>query len=68
MAILMRRAVLVVLTVIVPFLLTYLLYAGSQYLLTATSRTIDPQILWYASGAELLAFLFVAVLEAKSRW
>jgi hypothetical protein len=64
----MRRTVLIVLTVTVPFLLTYLLDLGSQYLLTATSRTIDPQILRYASGAELLAFFFVAVLEAKSRW
>jgi hypothetical protein len=68
MAILMRRAVLVVLTVTVPFLLTYLLYLGSQYLLAATNRTIDPQLLRLASATELLAFFLVAVLEARSRW
>jgi hypothetical protein len=51
-----------------PFLLTGALYVGTRLLLNATSRTIDPQILWYAAAVELLVFFFVGVLEVKDRW
>jgi hypothetical protein len=63
-----RRAVLIVLLLAVPFLLTWLLYRGSLYLLYATNRVIDPKILWYAGIAELLAFFLVGIMEVKDRW
>ncbi len=63
-----RRAVLIVLLLAIPPLLTGLLYFASTYLLNATSRTIDPQILQYATVIELLAFYFVAALEVRARW
>ena len=68
MPILVRRAVLVALLVTVPFLLTWLVYLGSTYLLAATSRTIDPHILIFASAIEMLVFFLVAILEVKDRW
>lgn len=68
MAAVLRRTIIVLLVVTVPFLLTALLYAGSKYLLQATSRVIDPQILWYAGAVELLAFFLVGCMEAKDRW
>lgn len=63
-----RRISLLAFLLAVPFLLTWLLYRVSTYVLYATSRTIDPQILWYAAVVELLAFFFVAAMEVKDRW
>lgn len=64
----MRRTLLVVGAVIVPFAITAVLYVATLFLLAATSRTIDPQILQWAAVAEFAAFLFLMLLEVKSRW
>jgi hypothetical protein len=63
-----RRLSLLGFVVLVPPLLTALLYAASVVLLHATRRMIDPQVLWYAAAIELPVFFFFAVLEAKNRW
>ncbi len=63
-----RRVALIVLLVAAPLLLTRLVYVGSKWLLAATSRTIDPQILWYAAIVEFLTFFAIAALEVKDRW
>jgi hypothetical protein len=64
----LRRALLVIFVLIVPPLLTGLLYWGTNALLAATNRVIDPQILRAAAAIECIVFLLVAVLEAKDRW
>lgn len=64
----MRRTLLIVGAVAVPSAITALLYIVTLFLLTATSRTIDPQILQWAAAAEFTAFLFLMLLEVKSRW
>lgn len=64
----MRRTLLIVGAVAVPSAITALLYIATLFLLTATSRTIDPQILQWAAAAEFTAFLFLMLLEVKSRW
>lgn len=51
-----------------PPLLTALLYWGTGALLAATNRVIDPEIVRVAAAVELVAFFFVAILEAKDRW
>jgi hypothetical protein len=63
-----RRTILLAVLVLAPPLLTGLTYLASKYLLAATSRTIDPRILWYAAMVELLALFLVAVMEVKDRW
>ena len=63
-----RRLSLLGFIVIVPPLMTAVLYAASVALLQATHRMIDPQVLWYAAAIELPVFLVFAVLEAKNRW
>jgi hypothetical protein len=68
MPVFVRRTFLLAMLFAVPPLLTWLLYFASTYLLNATSRTIDPQILFYAAIFEMLAFFFVAVLEVRARW
>jgi hypothetical protein len=68
MGVCVRRTVLLVSLIVAPPLLTGLLYFASNYLLTATSRTIEPHVLLYASVIELLAFFFVAALEVRARW
>jgi len=65
----LRRAILIAsLAAAAPAGLTALLYFASKLLLYETSRTIDPHILWYAGGAEFLAFFYVGILEVKGRW
>jgi hypothetical protein len=59
---------LVIFVLIVPPLLTGLLYWGTNALLAATNRVIDPQILEAAAAVEFIVFLLVAILEAKDRW
>ena len=68
MPVYVRRTLLIALLFVVPPLLTWLLYFASTYLLYATSRTIDPHVLFYAAILEMLAFFFVAVLEVRARW
>jgi hypothetical protein len=64
----LKRLLLVIFVLAAPPLLTALLYWGTGALLAATNRVIDPGIIRLAAGVEFMAFLFVAVLEAKDRW
>ena len=64
----LRRFSLFLFVLVVPPLMTAILYVVSVSLLHATSRVIDPNILWYAAAIELPIFLFFALLEAKNRW
>ena len=64
----LRRFSLVGFVLVAPPLLTGLFYVGSQFLLRATSRTIEPQVLWYAAAIELPVFFVFAVLEVWNRW
>lgn len=63
-----RRFFLVMYVLLAPPLLTAGLYYGSKYLLAATNRTIDPQVLNYAACIEIVVFLLAVLSEAKSRW
>lgn len=63
-----KRIFLLLFVLAAPPLLTAGLYVGSQYLLRATNRTIDPKVLTYAAVIELAVFFWVAILEAKARW
>ena len=64
----LKRVLLVIFVLVGPPMLTALLYWGTGALLTATNRVIDPEIVRLAAGVEFMAFLLVAVLEAKDRW
>ena len=64
----LKRLLLVIFVLAAPMILTGLLYLGTNALLAATNRVIDPQIVQYAAAAEFAVFLFIAALEARSRW
>lgn len=64
----LKRLLLVIFVLGVPPLLTVLLYWGTNALLAATNRVIDPEILKGAAAVEFIVFLLVAMLEAKDRW
>jgi hypothetical protein len=64
----LKRLLLVIFVLVGPPLLTALLYWGTGALLIGTNRVIDPEIVRLAAGVEFMAFLLVAVLEAKDRW
>ena len=64
----LRRVWLLVFVLVAPPLTTAILYAASQFLIHATNRIIEPEILWYAAAIELPVFFVFAVLEAKNRW
>ena len=64
----LKRVLLVIFVLMAPPLLTTLLYWGTGALLIATNRVIDPETIRLAAGVEFMAFLLVAVLEAKDRW
>lgn len=64
----MRRFVLILFVLVAPAAMTAAMYYGTQYLLTATSRTIDPQVIQYAAIVEFVVFTWVAILEARARW
>ena len=64
----LKRALLVIFVLLGPVLLTALLWWGTNALLAATNRVIDPQILRAAAILELIVFFLVAALEAKDRW
>ncbi len=64
----MRRFLLVIFLVAGPLLMTAAMYIGSLFLLHATNRIINPQVLYDAAAIEFPIFLFVAVLEVKNRW
>jgi hypothetical protein len=64
----LRRLLLVIFVLVVPPLLTGLLYLGTGALLAATNRVIDPEFIRYAAAIEFVVFFFIAVLEVKGRW
>ncbi len=64
----LKRVVLVIFVLVAPVILAGLLYYGTVALLAATNRVIDPNIITYAAVVEFAAFLFIAILEARSRW
>jgi hypothetical protein len=63
-----RRLVLIIVVLAVPPVLTAALYYGTQYALAASHKMVDPQILYYATIAELVAFFLVMLLELRARW
>ena len=63
-----RRLLLIVLMFAVPAVVTAAIYVLSIFLLQATNRTIEPQVLHYAAIVEYAAFLFLAFLEVRNRW
>jgi hypothetical protein len=64
----LKRLLLVIFVLVVPGLLTAVLYVAANALLAATNRVIDAQILQDAAIIEFVVFFFVAILEARSRW
>jgi hypothetical protein len=64
----LRRLLLIVITLAVPVVLTAALYAATIYLLHATDRTVDPKVLYYSAIGEFAVFLFLMILDARSRW
>jgi hypothetical protein len=64
----LRRAMLVIFVLVVPVILTALLYYGTFALLAATNRVIDRHIVDLLAYGEFAAFFLVALLEARSRW
>jgi len=64
----LKRLLLVIFVLTMPVILTGLLYLGTNALLAATNRVIDPEIIRYAAAIEFVVFFFIAVLEAKGRW
>lgn len=63
-----RRTFLIVGALVIPPAVTALLYVATLFLLSATSRTIDPHVLQWAAVVEFAAFLFLMLLEVRSRW
>ena len=64
----LKRLLLVIFVLAMPVILTGLLYLGTNALLAATNRVIDPEIIRYAAAIEFVVFFFIAVLEVKGRW
>jgi hypothetical protein len=65
---LVRRGFIVLLVLVIPPLLATLMYRFTGYAITATNHAIDPMVLTLAWYAEIAAFAFVAILEARDRW
>jgi hypothetical protein len=63
-----RRVFIVLLVLVIPPVLATLMYRVTDYAITATNHAIDPRVLTLAWYAELAAFVFVAILEARDRW
>lgn len=64
----LKRVLLVLMTLLLPPVLTWASYGIAQFVLEATHRVIDPGIMQLASAAEFVLFFFIAVLEARERW
>ena len=64
----LKRLLLVIFVLVGPVLLTALLWWGTNALLAATNRVIEPQILRAAAIIELVLFFLVAMQEARARW
>ena len=63
-----RRVLLLILMLVIPLVLTALLYTATVQGLHMTNRIIDPQILRLSAAAEYAAFLLVMLLEVRGRW
>jgi hypothetical protein len=66
--VIVRRLLLIVAVLVLPVVATAAIYLATVYLLQATNRTIDPQVLHYSAMAEYAVFLLIAVLDVKNRW
>ena len=66
--VIVRRLLLIVAVLVMPVVATAAIYLATVYLLQATNRTIDPQVLHYSAMAEYAVFLLIAVLDVKNRW
>jgi len=64
----LKRLFLVIFVLVVPVVLTALLYFGANALLHATNRVIDPQIVNGAAVVEIVLFFLVSLPELKNRW
>ncbi len=64
----LRRALLLVLLLVVPLLLTQALALGTDYLLAALRRYVEPDTLRYAAIAEFGLFFLIGLLEVRGRW
>ena len=64
----LKRLLLVIFVLVVPGLLTALLYVAANALLAATNRVIDPQIIDGAAVIEFGLFFVMSVMDAKNRW
>jgi flagellar biosynthesis protein FliQ len=64
----LRRILIVGVVAAAPVVIVALMYLLSVFVLQATQRTIDPQVLRFASAGEYVAFLFLALVEARNRW
>jgi hypothetical protein len=63
-----RRVFIVLLVLVIPPVLATLVYRVTSYAITATNHAIDPMVLTLAWYAEIAAFAFVTILEARDRW
>jgi hypothetical protein len=61
------RGFIVRVVLVIPPLLATLMYRVTAYAITATNHAIDPMVLTLAWYAEIAAFAFVAILEARDR-
>ena len=63
-----RRLFLILVVLVVPPLLTAGFYFGTKFMLAATHKVVDPQIFFYLTMSELVAFYVVMLLELRARW
>jgi hypothetical protein len=64
----LKRLFLVIFVLVVPVILTALLYLGTNTLLHATNRVIDPQIVDGAAVVEFVLFFLMSLPELRNRW
>jgi hypothetical protein len=64
----LKRLFLIIFVLVIPAVLTGLVYWGTNALLVATNRVIDPQIIHLTAALAFAAFFFIAILEVKDRW
>ncbi|HWD50625.1 MAG TPA: hypothetical protein VG309_11905 [Rhizomicrobium sp.] len=64
----LKRLFLVIFVLVVPVILTALLYLGTNTLLHATNRVIDPQIVNGAAVVEFVLFFLMSLPELRNRW
>lgn len=64
----LKRLFLVIFVLVVPVIWTALLYLGTNTLLHATNRVIDPQIVDGAAVVEFVLFFLMSLPELRNRW